>query len=258
MAADQACCACGAGSYSPCSASSSAAACEPTDAAQMYPRHQCVWDQSSCRGTGSGFFISPGEFSPPWRAFSQSQQGNKVVAVFQWTPLRGMEGQTHQICMRGSHVGNSSGLAEVCAFLRVMKCYYCTRVGETLNYVAEQYNFDTNWLRLWNFNPDIQDPDLILRNYLPIVIGSTYKVQLGDTLSRVAARLRTTVKKILEVNPDMTSTDLFIDQEICVMPCTENPYAGAPLNPYIPQSIFGLSSSFVEQIPRISRDPRFP
>ncbi|EKX40605.1 hypothetical protein GUITHDRAFT_113391 [Guillardia theta CCMP2712] len=258
LAANQACCACGAGSITPCSSSSTSAACEPTSAAEAYPRHQCLWDQMSCRGTGSGFFVSPGELSPPWRAFSNSQQGNKVVAVFQWTPLRGMEGQTHQVCMRGSHVGNSSSLAEVCAFLKVMKCYYCTRVGETLNYVAEQYNFDTNWLRLWNFNPDIQDPDLVLRNYLPVVIGSTYKVQLGDTLSRVAARLRTTIKKILEVNPDMTSTDLFIDQEICVMPCTENPYAAAPLNPYIPQSIFGLSSSFVEQIPRISKDPRFP
>jgi hypothetical protein len=54
---------------------------------------------------------------------------------------------------------------------------------------------------------------MILRSFLPLTIGSTYKVQPGDTLARVAARLRTTVKKILEVNPDMHSAaDIEVNQ----------------------------------------------
>ena len=52
------------------------------------------------------------------------------------------------------------------------------------------------------------EQDVILRSFLPVVIGSTYKVQPGDTLARIAARLRTTVKKILEVNPDMHSPEI--------------------------------------------------
>ena len=55
---------------------------------------------------------------------------------------------------------------------------------------GRQYNFDTNWMRLWNYNPEIEDPDHLIRSFLPITIGSTYRVQPGDTLSRVAARLR--------------------------------------------------------------------
>ena len=90
-------------------------------------------------------------------------------------------------------------LPKVCAFLSVRRCFYCARVGETFKYIAETFNFDTNWLRLWNYNPTVQDPDLILRNFLPVAVGSTYEVQPGDTLSAIAARLRTTVKKILEV-----------------------------------------------------------
>jgi hypothetical protein len=89
---------------------------------------------------------------------------------------------------------------------------------------GRQYNFDTNWMRLWNYNPEIEDPDHLIRSFLPITIGSTYRVQPGDTLSRVAARLRTTVKKVMEVNPDMTSDELEAGQEVCIMPCTENPY----------------------------------
>ena len=145
------------------------------------------------------------------------------------------------------------------------------------------------------------EQDLILRSFLPVVIGSTYKVQPGDTLSRIAARLRTTVKKILEVNPDMhspeiepnqVSTTLYYDysilspphdplpapppsiglndvrvlfsswivlceQEVCVMPCTEESYKEQPINPYNGAAINGVGAAFVEKVPRLSKDPNF-
>ncbi|KAJ1487764.1 hypothetical protein T484DRAFT_1785707, partial [Baffinella frigidus] len=173
-------------------------------------------------------------------------------------------------------------LEVVCAYLGVVKCKYCARVGETLKFVAEQYNFDTNWLRLWNYNADLEDPDhllrsflpinigmmvnynadlevpdRLLRSFLPISIGSTYRVQPGDTLGRIAARLRTTVKKVLEVNPDMHTDEIDPGQEICIMPCTENPYKDDPYNPYNPGGINGLSHDFVESVPRLSKDPPY-
>ena len=68
------------------------------------------------------------------------------------------------------------------------------------------------------------EQDVILRSFLPVVIGSTYKVQPGDTLARIAARLRTTVKKILEVNPDMHSPEIEPNQvgssSLAPTPCT--------------------------------------
>jgi hypothetical protein len=182
---------------------------------------------------------------------------------------RGMEGSRQHVCFTGGDALHTAPLAQVCSYLHVAKCHYCARVGETLKYVAEQYNFDTNWLRLWNYNFQITDPvgpggeqrchssrapqhattgpsergcqiphahgcqsrmetimycqqarqltstrtppvlqDMILRSFLPVVIGSTYKVQPGDTLARIAARLRTTVKKIMEVNPDMHTPEI--------------------------------------------------
>lgn len=69
-----------------------------------------------------------------------------------------MEGSRQRVCFVGGDALNTAPLQEVCSYLHVAKCHYCARVGETLKYVAEQYNFDTNWLRLWNYNYQITDP----------------------------------------------------------------------------------------------------
>ena len=75
------------------------------------------------------------------------------MGIFKWTPLRGMEGDRHWVCFRGEDREGKHALDEVCSVLVVTKCHYCARVGETLKYVAEQYNFDTNWLRLGSRRP---------------------------------------------------------------------------------------------------------
>mmetsp|Transcript_38019 Transcript_38019/g.97162 ORF Transcript_38019/g.97162 Transcript_38019/m.97162 type:complete len:711 (-) Transcript_38019:13-2145(-) len=265
--ADKACCACGAGSVAKCETFTSQATCMPDPAAPynplsnntLYPRQMgCRWYKGACQGQARPYFIVPGSAgTAPWMAGGDVTRGRRVAAVFKWTPTRGMEGQEYRICFQGGDAQGMVHLPEVCAFVSVRRCYYCARVGETFKYIAEQYNFDTNWLRLWNYNPQVADPDLILRNYLPVAVGSTYEVQAGDTLSSIAARLRTTVKKILEVNPDMITTDIAEGQEVCVMPCTLNPYKDTPLNPYIPGAIDGVPPGFTEHVPRVSADPAF-
>lgn len=219
----------------------------------------CRWYRNTCQGQAAPYFLVPGSYgTPAWTAATEPTAGRRVAAVFRWTPLRGMEGSEYTICFQGKDKHSMVTLPKVCAFLSVRRCFYCARVGETFKYIAETFNFDTNWLRLWNYNPTVQDPDLILRNFLPVAVGSTYEVQPGDTLSAIAARLRTTVKKILEVNPDMTSAeDLNVGQEVCVMPCTLNPYKDTPFNPYIPQAINGVPVPFSEQVPRVASDPMF-
>mmetsp|Transcript_12635 Transcript_12635/g.19879 ORF Transcript_12635/g.19879 Transcript_12635/m.19879 type:complete len:610 (+) Transcript_12635:235-2064(+) len=257
---DRACCVCGAGHQQECGTYTSQGSCESLAAngETVFARQRgCVWDGATCRGQVYPFFVSAGPFASSWQVSPTPMPGRRVAAIFKWTPVRGMEGQSYNICWRGSDIAETRMLPEVCAHINVIRCHYCARVGENLKYVAEQYNFDTNWLRLWNYNPHITDPDMILRSYLPLAIGSIYTVQPGDTVSRIAARLRTTVKKVLEVNPDMESTDIEPLQELCIMPCTENPFRDSPLNPYQPGAINGLQPGFVEDIPRLSRDPPF-
>jgi hypothetical protein len=48
-----------------------------------------------------------------------------------------------------------------------------------------------------------------------------------------------------------------LEQEVCVMPCTEDEYKDAPFNPYNGAAINGVPSGFVEQVPRLSKDPKF-
>ena len=47
------------------------------------------------------------------------------------------------------------------------------------------------------------------------------------------------------------------EQELCIMPCTEEAYKEEPLNPYNGAAINGVGRDFVEQIPRLSKDPHF-
>jgi len=94
---------------------------------------------------------------------------------FAWTPKRGTEGQTHEVCFEATdnictevlHDGNlQSDLPPVsyasshpeednkplCFPIYVARCRYCARKGDTLHYITKHYHIDTHWLRLWNTN----------------------------------------------------------------------------------------------------------
>eukprot|EP00961_Rhodomonas_salina_P255505 3453252-Rhodomonas_salina.1 len=101
-----------------------------------------------------------------------------------------------------------------------------------------------NWLRLWaaNGNDDdddqtetMDDPDqLVFEGQFHIInIGSSrdlwlgcdtrpiYKAVQGDTLVSIAARFRTTVKSLLQLNPDVASAEsMSVGQDLCVIPCS--------------------------------------
>ena len=47
------------------------------------------------------------------------------------------------------------------------------------------------------------------------------------------------------------------EQHLCIMPCTEEAYKEEPLNPYNGAAIHGVGASFVEKIPRLSKDPHY-
>ena len=52
-------------------------------------------------------------------------------------------------------------------------------------------------------------------------IGPIYKFQVGDSLMGIAARFRTTVRSLLDLNPDIHDPETVQEgQEVCMVPCT--------------------------------------
>ena len=155
-----------------------------------------------------------------------------------------METQVFRPCIAAfdqSSVDPTSSLSSLttCINVLVPKCKYCVQAGDTLHYINKKFLLNTNWLQLWNSNgmpeisPDplapavvIGDPDWIADSNSIINLGPVYRVQPGETLAALAALFRTTVKKLLDVNPDVAAAaSLAAGATLCVMPCTDATFA---------------------------------
>jgi hypothetical protein len=179
------------------------------------------------------------------------------VVDFSWTPQRGSEGSTEQVCFAASDaLRTQAPLPTQCWAMTVQRCQYCIGRGDTLSLVMKEYGLDTNWLRLWLHNGNtlpptsrgparIPNPDLIASpadsssvgeqagnsGMLPIVfVGPVYRTKPGETLGGVAARFRTSVKSILAVNPDIEREGDLIPgvSELCLIPCSDRRPAAGP------------------------------
>jgi len=52
-------------------------------------------------------------------------------------------------------------------------------------YIARHYMLNVDWLRLYNANPRVEDPDGVFP-YDKLIVGPTYTVHPGDTLLTIA------------------------------------------------------------------------
>jgi LysM repeat protein len=69
-------------------------------------------------------------------------------------------------------------------------------------------------------------------NYPPPATGSTYVIQVGDTLAKIANRYGTTVSAILAVNPQIYNPNvIYVGQVINLPSGSGNPYPPPPTNP---------------------------
>jgi hypothetical protein len=125
-----------------------------------------------------------------------SARNNHVsLAEFRWTPTRGMEGRRLLSCFQAQDalldtdivhtVRTSSSAPSYCVVVDVDRCAYCVPDGSSMMYIAKHYSLTVDWLRLYNTNPGVEDPDAVFP-YDKLVIGPTYTVHPGDTLLSIA------------------------------------------------------------------------
>lgn len=93
LPANKACCACGAGVVSVCSARPTQAQCEDNaDTAggkRVYPpQNGCEWDGTTCRGAAHPYFVTPGVITSAWSVSDTPPTARRVMGLFKWTPVR--------------------------------------------------------------------------------------------------------------------------------------------------------------------------
>jgi LysM repeat protein len=159
-----------------------------------------------------------------------------------------METQSFRPCViafdqSSTDVRASLATRTTCVNVAVPKCKYCVQAGDTLHHVNKKFHLGASWLQLWNSNgmPEIEpdplapaavvgDPDWIAGGSTVLNLGPLYRVQRGESLRGLAAVFRTTVRKLLDVNPDVAADPASLAEgaPLCVVPCTDAPFVLGP------------------------------
>ena len=111
---------------------------------------------------------------------------------------------------------------------------YIVARGDTLRLIASR--FGTSIAVIISLNPDITDANVIYEGQRLILSGTgnttpppspsghTYTIQSGDTLRKIAARTSTTVDAILQVNPQISNSNLIYVGQVINLPAAVNSY----------------------------------
>eukprot|EP00960_Hanusia_phi_P058872 764002-Hanusia_phi.AAC.7 len=118
------------------------------------------------------------------------------------------DGKIIKLCFGCTDSADLGPAAITCVSIAVSICSVYINQGMTLESLARRYHLDRNWRRMWNLNPWLPQPNSVLHSDVVLRIGSIYKVQRADTLVVIAARFQTTVKKLMQVNPNANYMDL--------------------------------------------------
>jgi len=174
-----------------------------------------------------------------------STLGSSAKSVFKVTAQASDAGSTRTWCFT---CGDTLGVTPpdvICVSLKTRLCEVAVKSGDTLQVLARRHHLDTNWLRIWNANPSMRNPDLaIIENtalnfiqstdakieeFHSMRFGGVYTIKVGDTLTTVAARFETSVKRLLSVNPLVAQAlsgssphdgGLMPGMDICILACT--------------------------------------
>lgn len=191
-----------------------------------------------CDGAEMGFSCpqdcSPDDLSLTKTQIGEASNGYKSRGMLRWRPLRGTEGKTLLLCVavravtQGDFAStiqerNANNAPSLCFVTTIERCSFCLEYRSTLKTVADSLLFNQHWLRLYNSNPAILNPDSIQASQR-FVIGPLYNVTSGDTILSIAAMAKTTVKAILVNNPDVTRAEaLQPNAPLCLPLCSSPP-----------------------------------
>lgn len=200
-------------------------------------------------------------------------QSSSSTATFSVSPKLGSEAVVKMLCLAG---GDARGISKMggicmedsrrgcrldsecgagvcsrmCVELRVQKCRYCVKDGETLQTILGSYMVDTNWMRVWSLNADaasalgttcragmdcdptndqvaIDNPELILKGSdgvgkRVLWVGVPYRPTEDEDIEAIACHFRSNLKSIAAANPEMDvspSTVVPRGYEMCMLAC---------------------------------------
>ena len=99
---------------------------------------------------------------------------------------------------------------------------YKVKKGDNLTKIAHKYGTTVD--ALVTANPQIKDPDLIYPGQILKIVKpqktlvKNYRIQKGDTLSKIAREFNTTVDKLLRLNPKIKNPDIIYAGDIIKVP----------------------------------------
>lgn len=174
-----------------------------------------------------------------------STLGSEARSLFRARSPASDAGSSRQWCFTCGDTGDITPPKVVCVSVKTRLCEFAVETGDTLQTLARKHHLDTNWLRVWNANPSMSNPDLAitedrlltfttppdkkLEEFHSARVGGVYTIKRGDTLTTVAARFETSVKRLLSVNPLVAGAisggyqndgGLQPGMDICVLVCT--------------------------------------
>jgi len=165
---------------------------------------------------------------------SEGVKNLKFKAILRWTPQLDHAGQPREFALLVSSTASECRSFSHTVIFRVQKCEYCINEKESMHSIAA--DFSTHWTQIWSSNHQLESPDQLAKGQ-KIKLGNFYQTVNGDTWKLMAVRFGTTVERLLELNPDLSSlatADMVAivppDTHVCVMPQTcpqsRTPYAG--------------------------------
>jgi len=192
-------------------------------------------DHALFESTAAAVQCSPGSPANPLRC--------TATATVLVTAVPGDEGSVREWCFTCGDARGVRVAEETCVRVATRLCEYRVQPGDTLRSVSRRFYRDSGWVRLWNANPGLLDPDLgrsapggtatlsgteLLQPGLSLRLGPVYTVKYGDTLTTIAGMLETTIKALVASNPHLeVEAGLEPGADLCVLACSSHAAPGS-------------------------------